>query len=197
MSRRSAVQLSTRVLILHECGYKCSNPACRMVLTLDVHHIEYVSEGGSNTQENLLALCPNCHALHHKGHIPLESLRAWKLLLLALNEAFDRKAVDTLLALDILKGLMVSGDGLLSCAPLLASKLLDIEEKTAMVETSGSVFGPAVEIEDRVTHYWITLSPKGREFVEAWKRGDQSAAIGIQVAVTKRKSHKSAFISSA
>jgi hypothetical protein len=110
----------------------------------------------------------------------MESLRAWKLLLLALNEAFDRKAIDTLLALDILKGLMVSGDGLLSCASLLASKLLDIEEKTERVETDGSgFFGPAIEIENRVKHYWITLSPKGRLFVNAWKQGDQSAAIGV------------------
>lgn len=175
VNRRSAIQISTRMLILHECGYKCSNPACRMVLTLDLHHIECVSAGGSNTQENLLALCPNCHALHHKDHIPVESLRAWKLLLLALNEAFDRKAIDALLALDMLNGLMVSGDNLLNCASLPASKLLDIEEKTETVETSSSAFGPAVEIEDRVTHYWVTLSPKGRALVNAWKRGDQTA----------------------
>ena len=92
---------------------------------------------------------------------------------------------------------MVSVDGLLSCESLLASKLLDLEERTEIVETSGSAFGPAVQIEDRVTHYWITLSPKGKAFVNAWKRGDQSAAIGIQVQAVKRKFHASTLIPSA
>jgi 5-methylcytosine-specific restriction endonuclease McrA len=77
------VPLDVRRLVLHEAGYKCSNPACRYPLTLDVHHLYYVSEGGSNLAENLLPLCPNCHTEHHHGHIPHESLRAWKMLLLA------------------------------------------------------------------------------------------------------------------
>jgi len=57
VSQRKALQLAIRILVLHECGYKCSNPICRMVLTLDIHHIEYVSEGAGDGQENLLALC--------------------------------------------------------------------------------------------------------------------------------------------
>lgn len=190
MRRRKALKPATRIHILHECGYKCSNPACRMVLTLDVHHIEYVSEGGGDSEENLLALCPNCHALHHIGHIPRESLRAWKFLLLALNEGFDRRAVDTLLALDMLDGVMVSGDGLLSCASLLASGLLKVDEKTEIVETSGSFFGPATTKEDRVTNYWVVLSAKGRVFVDAWKRGDQSAAVQASSTSATRKSGK-------
>jgi hypothetical protein len=35
VGRRRAVQPATRILVLHECGYRCSNPTCRMVLTLD------------------------------------------------------------------------------------------------------------------------------------------------------------------
>lgn len=171
------MQISTRALILHECGYKCSNPACRMVLTLDIHHIEYVSEGGGDGPENLLALCPNCHGLHHKGHIPRESLRAWKLLLLSMNEGFDRRSVDILLVLGTRKGLMISGDGLLVCASLVASGLVEVYEMTEFVETSGSFFGPLVTKEDRVAKYWIVLSPKGRVFVDAWKRGDQKSAV--------------------
>jgi len=74
---------------LHESGYKCGNPACHSVVTLDIHHLEQVSAGGGDTAENLLPLCPNCHALHHRGVIPADSIRAWKLLLLTINEAYD------------------------------------------------------------------------------------------------------------
>lgn len=165
---------ATRMLVLHESGYKCSNPACRMVLTLDIHHIEYVAEGGTDSQDNLLALCPNCHSLHHKGHIPRESLRAWKVLLLALNEGFDRRSVDTLLALDVLGGVMVWGDGLLTCASLVASGLVEVNEKDEIVETNG-FFGPGKT--QQVAKYWVELSAKGHAFVKAWKRGDQDAAV--------------------
>ena len=96
---RRAIPADTRRLVLHECGYKCSNPACRNVITLDVHHLAHVAAGGADRPENLLALCPYCHAMHHAGQIPADSLRSWKLLLLALNEGFDRRSIDLLLAL--------------------------------------------------------------------------------------------------
>lgn len=33
---------------------------------LHVHHIEYLSEGGKDTIENAIAVCPNCHAKIHQ-----------------------------------------------------------------------------------------------------------------------------------
>lgn len=188
MSRRKALQPATRMLVLHESGYKCSNPACRMVLTLDIHHIEYVAEGGADSQDNLLALCPNCHSLHHNGHIPRESLRAWKVLLLALNEGFDRRSVDTLLALDVLGGVMVWGDGLLACASLVASGLVEVDEKDEIVETKSLFFGSGKE--RRVAKYWVELSARGHAFVEAWKRGDQDAAVRASNAAVDIRSNK-------
>src|SRR5438105_4200809 len=125
MSRkRKSLSLEIRKLVLHEAGYKCANPTCRGILTLDIHHLDYVSEGGADTAENLIALCPTCHALHHQGHIPRESLRVWKMLLLSLNEALDRRSIDQLLALDKLGQLQVSGDGVFACAGLTASGLV-------------------------------------------------------------------------
>jgi len=98
MARRQ-IPSEIRRQVLHEAGYRCANPVCRMVLAINLHHLDQVSEGGDNTIDNLIALCPNCHTLHHQGNIPHESLRAWKILLVGLNEAFDRKSVDILLAL--------------------------------------------------------------------------------------------------
>ena len=47
---------------MKSAGYRCTNLARRTILTLDIHHMVYVSEGGGNATENLLALFPNCHA---------------------------------------------------------------------------------------------------------------------------------------
>lgn len=43
------------------CGERTDSP--------EVHHIEQRSEDGSNEYDNLIALCPGCHALADKGGI--------------------------------------------------------------------------------------------------------------------------------
>jgi hypothetical protein len=131
-----------------------------MVLTLEIHHLEQVSDGGSNEPTNLLPLCPNCHTLHHSGVIPRTSLRAWKHLLLALNQAFDTRLVDLLLALRKLEAVIVSGDGVLQCAQGVASGLIEV---TFRVQPE---------------NYVVRLTGKGRRFVEGWEAGDEQAAIG-------------------
>jgi hypothetical protein len=164
---RKALSVEVRLVVLHEAGYKCANPVCRHILTLDIHHLDYVSEGGPDTPDNLLPLCPNCHTLHHAGQIPTGSLRAWKMLLLALNEAFEKKMVDIMLALDKLGDVRrLSGDGILSVSSLIAADLVEVVEHG---EPSGGGMS---------TMYLLRLNEKGRQFVDAWKRGDQAAAIG-------------------
>lgn len=165
------VKTSVRLQVLHEAGFKCANPCCRYPITLDVHHLHYVSEGGSDDPANLLPLCPNTHQEHHNGTIPTESLRAWKMLLLALNEAFDRRSVDLLLAISRLKSVKrLTGDGVLQLAPLVASGLVDLCEYDQYYKAGTS--RPA-----STQQYWATLTNKGHRFVEGWKKGDQDIAI--------------------
>ena len=133
-----------------------------MVLTLDIHHLVYVSENGSNDPSNLLPLCPNCHALHHRGEIPRESVRAWKMILLALNDAFDKGQVDLLLMLDKVKALWISADSVANFAGLLAAGMVRLFEGNYNVP---------------ITHYHVALSEKGQTFVSGWKNGKQEAAI--------------------
>jgi hypothetical protein len=97
--------------------------------------------------------------------ITRESIRAWKFLLLAMNEAFDRRSVDLLLALDKTGFTYCSGDGLVWYSPLIASGY--VESVTQFGTVGDPLFG----------HHRIGLSEKGRTFVEAWKRGDQEAAV--------------------
>ncbi len=170
------VKLSVRQLVLHEAGYKCSNPACRYPLTLDVHHLYYVSEGGSNEADNLLPLCPNCHTEHHHGNIPTDSLRAWKMLLLALNEAFYRGAIDLLLALAQLSKIeWITGDGVPAYAPLVASRLVELSQTWHNTE---GVAGDGITTLSQ-NLYRAILTDKGKLFVEGWKKGDQRAAIEL------------------
>lgn len=155
---RPAIPVDVTLRVLHEAGYKCANPRCRYPITLDRHHLVPSGKGGPDTADNLLALCPNCHAEHHAGKIPEATLRAWKMLLVTVNEAYDRRTVDLLLAVYKAVTLGLSGG---ECAALIASGLADVEP----VQN-----GPLVT-------YFATLNQKGKLFVEGWLKGDQAAAI--------------------
>jgi len=168
---RKKIPVDQRNIVLHEAGYLCSNPSCRRVLTLDMHHIEFVAKGGGDGSENLLALCKNCHGEHHAHRIPLASIRTWKMLQLALNHAYPKVAVDFLLALDHLgnRPLLISLDTILFMGALVTSGMLTIEHPS-----QGEI--PARDFSET---RFLSLSPKGRAFVAAWKAGDQAAALEL------------------
>ena len=77
-THRRRISKAVRLAVLAEAGYRCATPTCRTILAIDLHHLTWVSEGGPNDASNLLALCPTCHALHHRGEIPHEALILWK-----------------------------------------------------------------------------------------------------------------------
>ncbi|MCI2424742.1 HNH endonuclease [Candidatus Acetothermia bacterium] len=182
MKRRPQIITEIKRQVLHESGYKCANPACRTILTLDIHHLDYVSESGSNQPDNLIALCPNCHTLHHKGHIPKESLRSWKMFLLSLNKGLDKHSIDLLLALYKVEHLMVSGEGVLECSALIAADLVKVA-----TDSKGGLFIAGVQYEEK---YWVELSEKGRSLVEAWKRGDQEGAVIAMMTFERQNENK-------
>src|SRR5438874_3767132 len=99
---RDKLPLKTRVIVLTESGYRCAVPTCRNILALDMHHIWEVSAGGSDDPANLIALCPTCHALYHRGTIQQESIYVYKAMLTAITRAFDVEAIDRLLFLESL-----------------------------------------------------------------------------------------------
>lgn len=49
-----------RTFVLRTSGFCCSICA-RPLGAADVHHVEFLSVGGPDTLDNLVALCPNCH----------------------------------------------------------------------------------------------------------------------------------------
>lgn len=171
MSRaRKKITQDVKQQVLHETGFQCANPNCRTPLTLDIHHLDKVSDGGSDDPENLIALCPNCHARHHRGHIPRESIRAWKMLAISLNEGLGRRSLDILLALDKTDShsLMIDGEGALQAASLIASNLVRLARNPRhSLLTKGMGF-PV---------YVLELTERGQNVVHAWKQGDQKGVV--------------------
>lgn len=59
-----------REYILYRDNHKCQNPNCKNKDTqpiLEIHHIKYQSNGGTDTPNNLITLCNKCHTTpNHK-----------------------------------------------------------------------------------------------------------------------------------
>ena len=60
---RTTVTPRVRRQVLARDHYRCTVPGCRSARNLDLHHIEYRSEGGCNEMPNLTTVC----SAHHKG----------------------------------------------------------------------------------------------------------------------------------
>ena len=156
---RKNVGLKTKVIVLTESGYRCAVPTCRQILMLDLHHLWPVADGGGNDPINLIALCPTCHALHHRGTISAEEIYVYKSMLIAIGRAFDVQTVDKLMFLDSLSKdeLIVSGDGLLHFDRVIAAKFATFEQK------ANNKF--------QLVNYAVNISTKGKLMVSAWKEG--------------------------
>ncbi|MEW6328970.1 MAG: HNH endonuclease signature motif containing protein [Candidatus Micrarchaeota archaeon] len=155
---RETIPSETKREVLIESGFRCAVPTCRTILTLDIHHIIEVSEDGGNEASNLIPLCPNCHALYHRGIITRDAIKVWKGVLISLNAAFDKDTLDNLLFLSKVqrKTLALSGDGVLKFSKLLSAGLAQCE----IIMQNGPIIV-----------YDVFLTEKGRRFVEAWKTG--------------------------
>ena len=170
-NKRDAIPESVRRAVLIEAGFRCGVPACRTILLLDLHHIEHVSDDGGNEAHNLIALCPNCHALYHRQDIPRDAIRAWKNALVALNNAFDKEAMDDLIFLSGLKPgqLPITADGVLKFSRLIAAGLASFKR----VFDFDVLPSKARPLEVKSARFEVVLTDKGQAFIEAWRKGDR------------------------
>ena len=159
---RKKVPLRVKTQVLIEAGYRCAVPTCRTLLLIDLHHLYQVSEGGADTVENLIALCPNDHARYHREEISREAIFAYKAMLVSLSRAFDLESMDKLLFLqDLSKDfLKIDGNGVLSFARLIAAGLAE----TRIVANNNNL----------LVTYTVNMTQKGRLLVEAWRSGDHT-----------------------
>jgi hypothetical protein len=179
---RKNLPLNLVTAVLTEAGYRCAVPTCRNILALDMHHIWEVNAGGPNTLANLIALCPTCHALYHRGTIQKESIYAWKEMLVAIGRAFDVGAIDQLMFLSIYPRdeVAVSGDGILGFGRLIAAGLVSYRR----IQQPDRHEGPSMSEELSIARdmsagfpilYLVDLTRKGRQLVEGWKKGDRQS----------------------
>ncbi len=162
LRERTNLPAKTRTILLTESGYRCAVPSCRGILAYDMHHIWEVAKGGSDDPSNLIALCPTCHGLYHRGTISPEAIYIYKAMLVAITRAFDVEAIDRLLFLELCEKdyLIVSGDGLLNFSRLIAAGLADMEQKANNA--------------NQLVTYAVNISDKGGLLIEAWREGDRT-----------------------
>ena len=54
-----------REQVLRRDGWRCQS--CGSRTNLEVHHKEFRSHGGDDSEENLITLCVECHSILHGG----------------------------------------------------------------------------------------------------------------------------------
>ena len=166
---RKAIPESIRRAVYIEAGYRCAVPTCRALLIVDLHHIVPVAQGGPNTAENLIALCPTCHALFERGLITGDAIRAWKAVLVSLSAAFDRATIDDLLFLREVekhqgRELVMTGDGIGKYSQLFAARLADYFSMGGQRSSLGNV-----------DYFQVRISKRGERLLEAWESGNEEA----------------------
>lgn len=57
------ISKDTRRRVYRRDGYRCA--LCDDPRRLQIHHVIFRSQGGLETEQNLITLCPRCHALCH------------------------------------------------------------------------------------------------------------------------------------
>lgn len=97
--QRDAVPIEVKRAVLVESGHRCAIPTCRATTT-EIAHIFPWAESNDNSFENLIALCPNCHArFDQKKEIDRQSIRMYKINLGILNNRygeFERRLFEIL-----------------------------------------------------------------------------------------------------
>jgi len=53
-----------RFAVLNRDGWQCQN--CGSLQNLEVHHQQFRSQSGKDSEENLITLCSYCHSTEHE-----------------------------------------------------------------------------------------------------------------------------------
>ena len=62
MVNKRAYSVTHRIEVAYETKYKCGMCAMLLPPTFEIDHIKELRDGGTDTYDNLWALCNNCHA---------------------------------------------------------------------------------------------------------------------------------------
>ena len=167
MSQRPQIPSELKRQILFEAGHRCAIPTCRHSTT-EIAHIVPWKDVKKHEYQNLIALCPNCHARADKGEIDRKSLRIYKRILQKLTDRYDRFELVILNELRLEKPVIMAGNML-----LLIKNLLD--EELVSINTDICVKGVTytVSIGNIPLNVEILLTDKGRQFIDEWIKANE------------------------
>jgi hypothetical protein len=163
MSDRPSIPPETKRRILMEAGYRCAVPTCRFPITENAHIVSW-ADSKDHSYENLVALCPNCHAMYDSGRIDRAAIIAYKKKLMFLSEVYSPFELDVLDHLKSHKRALIPGELLVK--RLLEEGIVTHEEKI-MIQGFG-------DGEDILGIFSARLTDKGKRMLDDWSKVDES-----------------------
>jgi hypothetical protein len=89
MDKRKPIPSMVRKAIFQEANSRCALCKNSDIAALDIHHIDAIKDAGTNSPENLIVLCANCHRKVTHGSVSRDELAAAK------NGLQSARATDT------------------------------------------------------------------------------------------------------
>jgi hypothetical protein len=86
----STVTPRVREQVFARDQYRCTVPGCRSARNLDIHHIEFQSQGGGHEISNLTLLCSLCrarHKVHYAGFLVMPGSVAFSTVMRSIDPA--------------------------------------------------------------------------------------------------------------
>jgi hypothetical protein len=142
-----------------EASHRCALPNCRQY-PIEIAHIERRKTDGSNDVfENLIALCPTCHARYDRGDIDRLSMQRYKLNLAVIGRYSDMEQ-------RVLEGFAMNGDEPVFL-PMGLDALMWYLHRDGLLEKTDRKMGIIVGT-DLPAFEEHGLTEKGKEFVRRW-----------------------------
>ena len=144
------------VAVYQQARFRCGNPTCGQWVVIDANHLVYVTDGGGDTLENLLPLCPSCYRRNLRGQFEDRAIPAWKSVLCARDSPYDLDSFTFMSFLGMLgEPLVVNTDQLLTLTREVASGAIKVNR-----------------VDDPEEQWWaLELSVRGHLLLEAWRQG--------------------------
>lgn len=159
INNRIAIPAELERQVKVEAGHRCAIPTCR-AWPVELVHIASYSDVRSHSFENLIALCPTCHARYdNTKDIDRQSMRVYKANLAVINSRFME------LEKRLLEGL--KGQGKLPI-PGTMSWVFSQLEKDELIEVIGD---SGITMSGIKSHFIVQLTSAGKELVNKWFEG--------------------------
>ena len=159
---RQAIPEPLRRDVLVEAGHRCAIPTCRQI-PVEIAHIEPWSKVHEHKFDNLIALCPTCHARAEGGGIDRPALRQYKANLSVLNHRYsdlERRVLEAFADRPTDRHVSLPGG--------LELLLWYLFRDGYLVEWRPPHGGELVEIMGMPMHKVYELTDEGRAFVNRW-----------------------------